>query len=432
MKKNTFIRMLCSHCGEGSIFGWLRRKGHGGLWHKRFASLEGEDLNLYKDENRRVVDRAVKINPDTEIETISPNRFTISNNENGIQIFNCTTQEEATKWVTALKAATNPTPPLSMDDFHIISVIGRGYYGKVMLVNKIGTNDLYAIKSIHKRLLIESGKTCQVITERNTLMASKSPFLVKLHFAFQTESKFYIGLEYVPGGDLRFNSTVFGCYPLPDAKLYTAEILAALEYLHSVGIVYRDLKLENCLLDAEGHVKIVDFGLAKNLRECKTTQSFCGTSEYLAPEILQEKPYDYRVDEWALGILMCEIFFGHHPFHADNQTLLYKNIIEKEPNIPNDIDNDLDDIIRKLLTKDYHSRLTVSQLKSHPFFAEYDWNKLLNKEYQPIFVPESKDPLSLTNFDSSFTNECAADSFVQPAFGDISNLQGFSFFNTDL
>lgn len=423
-----------SSFANSSFYGWVRRKGRSGLWYKRFATLDGDILNLFKDENRSTLDKSFKMDSNAEITVISPIRFAIKNLEDPTDILtiNCTNSDEATRWITALKGAAMPTPSLSMEDFKILSVIGRGYYGKVMLVNKIGTNELYAIKSVHKRLLVESGNTNQILAERNFLMRAKHPFLVSLYFTFQTESKFYLGLEYVPGGNLRFHTHNISTYPIPDAKLYTAEIGSAISYLHSIGIIYRDLKTENVLLDSEGHVKLVDFGLAADATQVKTAHSFCGTPEYLAPEIIQHKDYSFNVDEWSLGILMCELFFGEHPFYDSNQHVMYQKIIESKPAIPDYCDEELRDVINQLLTKDPQQRPSFVQLKCHRFFLDIDWEKLLKREIKPVYVPTTQDPLDLSHFDSCFTNESAADSFVQPAFGDISNVQGFSYYKNEL
>jgi serum/glucocorticoid-regulated kinase 2 len=412
--------------------GWVKKKGSNrGLWHHRFASLEGTVLRIYKDDSKTVIDQVFNITEDTKIEMQSPTRFSLTNNEASI-FFVVQYPEDAVRWKTSFNGATQPTPRLSMDDFNIISVIGRGFYGKVMLVEKKDSGEYFAIKSIHKGLLIENGKTNSVLAERNLMMKAKYPFIVTLYFTFQTRSKFYLGLEYVDGGDLFYHLRNVGLIPLDDARLYIAEIGLAISYLHSIGIVYRDLKPENVLLDHNGHVKLADFGLSKDIMDNEIASSFCGTPEYVAPEMIQKKQYGYVVDEWSLGVLLYEMVFGFPPFSGSNKDKLYEKILKSEPAIPEGSDPAMKDIINKLLTKDPKNRPMFKDLMSHPFFATLNWEKVYNKEYTPSYKPERCGPSSLGNFDPSFTAEDAADSYVCPAMGDVGNISGFSFSNEGL
>ena len=415
-----------------SFGGWIRKKGHyHGLWHKRFALLVGDSLKVFKDESLSSLDQQLNITSDTIIDTISSTKFVVRTHENSMSI-SLQTPEECLRWVTAIKATSLPSPKLTMDDFKIISVIGRGYYGKVMLVEKKDTGELFAIKSIHKSFLVETDKTNSVILERNLMMKARYPFIVNLYFTFQTTSKFYLGLEYVDGGDLFYHMTKVGTIPVDDAKLYVAEIGLALSYLHSIGIVYRDLKPENVLLDHNGHVKLVDFGLSKDILDNQYTTSFCGTPEYIAPEIVERKRYGYEVDEWALGVLLYEMVFGFPPFKHENKMELYALITKSEPSIPDDLDPALADLLKLLLTKDPQKRPKFADLKPHPFFADFDWEKVFNKEYTPSFLPESRSKTSVMNFDPNFTNEPPADSYVLPVMGDVVNVTGFSYIDTDI
>ena len=415
-----------------SFAGWIRKKGHyHGLWHKRFALLTNFSLKIFKDDTLSTLDQELDITPDTIIDTISSTKFVVRTQENSISI-SLQTPEECMRWVTAIKATSLPSPKLTMNDFKIISVIGRGYYGKVMLVEKKDTGELFAIKSIHKSFLIEKDQTNSVILEKNLMMKARHPFIVNLYFTFQTTSKFYLGLEYIDGGDLFYHMSKVGAIPVDDAKLYIAEIGLAISYLHSIGIVYRDLKPENVLLDHNGHVKLVDFGLSKDILDNKFTTSFCGTPEYIAPEIIEIKKYGYEVDEWALGILFYEMIFGYPPFKNENKMELYNLITKTEPAIPDDLNPALADLLKLLLIKDPEKRPKFNDLKSHPFFSDLDWEKVYNKEYTPSYLPESRSKTSVMNFDPNLTNEPPADSFVLPAMGDVVNVTGFSFIDTDI
>jgi serine/threonine protein kinase len=197
-----------------------------------------------------------------------------------------------------------------MDEFDSISVIGRGNYGKVMLCQSKFTRERFAIKTVRKAVLLKSQKVHTVIRERQILEQVTSPFIVRLCFAFQTPSKFYLGLEYVPGGDL-FHRLTDRTNPITpaDARLYIAEIALALDYVHEAGVLYRDLKPENVLVCRDGHLKLTDFGLAKQMNAEEETATFCGTPEYVAPEMIRKENYSYAIDWWALGVLAFELVF---------------------------------------------------------------------------------------------------------------------------
>lgn len=427
------MKPSCPGCDDLlSYAGWLKKKSRvHGFWHRRFVQLEGEYLTIFKDDTRQMIEEILRLYPETKAEMTQTNKFSIFNvgEPKSNIFFAADSVEDATRWVTAIHAVSLPSPKLSMDDFNIISVIGKGFYGKVRLCQKKDTGDLYAIKSIHKSVLVRTGRTCSIIAERNLMMKAKFPFLVSLYFTFQTTSKFYFGLEYVPGGDLKFHKSKIGQIPTFDAKLYVAQIGLAITYLHSIGIVYRDLKPENVLLDGQGYIKLVDFGLSKDINQLKTTTTFCGTPEYIAPELILKKNYGYAIDEWAIGILLYEIAFGDPPFVDENENKLYDKIVYTEPIYPAGADPDLIDIIKKLLVKDPAKRPKFIDLKSHPYFKEIDWLKVYNKEYKPSYVPKITTRLSLENFDPFITNENPNDSYVSPAIGEIGNVSGFNYVN---
>jgi serine/threonine protein kinase len=319
-----------------------------------------------------------------------------------------------------------------MDHFRVVSVIGRGVYGKVMLCQDLDTWELYAIKSIHKKRLVETGNTASVISERNIMMKAHHPFIVNLCFAFQSPSKFYLGLEYAPGGELFYYMKKHGAVQIDDARLYAAEIGLALTHLHSLGIVYRDLKPENVLFDRLGHIKLTDFGLSKVLDRTGKTQTFCGTSEYLAPEVVMGLPYGYEIDLWSLGILIYEMLLGVTPFADENKSTLFTNIVSGIPRFPPGFDGRVRDFIRRLLTKDATARPKFEDLKGHPFFEGFDWGMVERREYRPNFIPPTRDLLKPTNFDPEFTTEVAADSLVTPGMAEFGRVPGFSYFDDNI
>lgn len=332
---------------------------------------------------------------------------------------------ETMRWVLGLRYCSYDQPNMSIDSFELLSVIGRGYYGKVMLARKKDNGELFAIKTIQKRRLIDAQKVHTVINEKSVLMHSHHPFIVQLFYAFQTSSKFYLVLEYAPGGELFFHMQQRKI-PVEDARIYIAEIACALDYLHSQGIIYRDLKPENVLLDANGHAKLTDFGLAKDLQS-ENTSTFCGTNEYLAPEIICHEKYGFAIDWWALGILFYEMMFGFPPFYHNNRNMMFRRIVEEPVSFPQKSDRKVASLIMGLLVKNPNQRYSFQMIKKHSLFAGIDWDDLLKQKIGPKFIPEVKEPTSTGNFDEEFTEEIPADSFAIPIDGPIGNVEDFSF-----
>ena len=216
------------------------------------------------------------------------------------------------------------TPSLGIEDFAIEKVIGKGAFGRVYLVTRKDTGEVYAMKCLRKDLIEEKHQQAYAMSERRILGKVACPYIVQLKCAFQTLDKLYMVMEFVNGGELFVHLRKASHFSEPRARLYAAELLLALEHLHSQGIIYRDLKPENVLLDLEGHVKLTDFGLSKVLGR-KQAFSFCGTPEYIAPEILLGKGYDYSVDFWSFGCLVYEMLSGVPPFYSRNPELTEKN-----------------------------------------------------------------------------------------------------------
>ena len=222
--------------------------------------------------------------------------------------------------------------PLSLDHFHIERLLGKGSFGKVMLVRKKDTNKIYAMKIIKKALIQKYKHVDHTKTERKILGELNNPFLVKLRYAFQSKTKLYMVMDFVNGGELFFHLKRSKVFSQERARFYAAEILLGLEHLHEQGVVYRDLKAENCLLDSSGHVKLTDFGLSKKFfsPENFKTYSFCGTPEYLAPEVLLGVGHDHGVDYWSYGVLIFEMLSGQLPFYNPNKKLLYESIVRAD------------------------------------------------------------------------------------------------------
>ena len=401
------------------LSGVLKRKNQFiGMWRNCICEFKNGKFILHQGLSEKIIDKTIPITQDTLIE-MKPGekgtKFTIRQPENGGELlFACETPEEARKWVQVLRGETFKTDSLSINDFNIISCIGRGYYGKVMLVSKKDSGKLYAIKSVKKSRLIENGKMEAIITEKNILMKANYCFIVRIKFAFQSETKFYIGMEYVSGGELFSLYDEKGKFLLEEARLYLAEIALGIQYLHSIGIIYRDLKLENIMLDADGHIKIVDFGLSKDISFSNETKTFCGTPEYIAPEVILEKPYDYKVDWWAFGILTYELLFGDTPFYRSNNKKILEAVLKSQPIYPENTPKYVIDFINRLLEKDPVKRATLGDLKNHQFWNGLNFDDVEKKKYEPFYVPKMSSTNLCSNFSSCFTKEPAIDSLATP------------------
>ncbi|CAL8315424.1 protein kinase C iota type [Gadus morhua] len=338
---------------------------------------------------------------------------------------------------------------LGLPDFDLLRVIGRGSYAKVLLVRLKKTERIYAMKVVKKELVNDDEDIDWVQTEKHVFeQASNHPFLVGLHSCFQTESRLFFVIEYVNGGDLMFHMQRQRKLPEEHARFYSAEISLALNYLHERGIIYRDLKLDNVLLESEGHIKLTDYGMCKEgLRPGDTTSTFCGTPNYIAPEILRGEDYGFSVDWWALGVLMFEMMAGRSPFDivgsSDNpdqntEDYLFQVILEKQIRIPRSLSVKAASVLKGFLNKDPKERLGChpqtgfADIMGHPFFRNVDWELMEQKQVLPPFKPNISGEFGLDNFDAQFTNEPIQltpddDDVVEKI--DQSEFEGFEYIN---
>jgi serine/threonine protein kinase len=296
----------------------------------------------------------------------------------------------------------------TVDDFDLLKVIGKGSFGKVMLVRKKDTGKVYAMKVLNKRTIIERNEVEHTKSEKSILMKLSHPFLVGLHYSFQTPEQLYFIMDYINGGELFFHLQKDRKFPEDRVRFYAAEIASGLEYLHSAGVIYRDLKPENLLLTNDGHIVMTDFGLSKEGLHSSDdrTATFCGTPEYLAPEILEGARYGKAVDWWSFGTLVFEMLTGLPPFYCEDVQQMYSKIMTAELQIPDSVSPDAADLIRKLLERDPERRLQdPEQIQIHPFFSSIDFNRLVNKAIPPPFVPDVNGESDTSNIDPTFTEE---------------------------
>lgn len=300
---------------------------------------------------------------------------------------------------------------LTPRDFEYMKLIGRGTFGRVFQVRKKDTRRIYAMKVLSKREIALKKEVVHTMGERKILEKSLDcPFLVGLKFSFQSETELFFVTDYKSGGELFWHLQREGRFTEERAKFYIAELVLALEHLHKYNIVYRDLKPENILLDAMGHVALCDFGLSKpDLGNGQLTSTFCGTTEYLAPEVLlDESGYSKLVDFWSLGVLLFEMCCGWSPFYAEDTQQMYRNICFGKIKFPRGaIGDDGKQFVKGLLNRNPRHRLGATDdaqdLKQHAFFAQVDWDLLANKKIPPPFKPLVASETDTSNFDPEFT-----------------------------
>lgn len=294
---------------------------------------------------------------------------------------------------------------VTLEDFEVITVIGQGSFGKVVQCRHKKDGKVYAMKMLNKKSIVERGEIEHTKAEKAILQSIRHPFLMCLHFSFQTPDKLYLVMDFVNGGELFYHLQNEHTFVDARAKFYAAEIVLGLEYLHSHGIIYRDLKPENLLLDAEGHVKMTDFGLSKQgLNSPKDrTNTFCGTPEYLAPEVLQGKDYGKAVDWWSLGTLIFEMLTGLPPFYDEDVQKMYSLKMSADLEIPAEVNKDGADLIRKLLDRNPETRYQEpNDIKGHPWFADVEWQNLYDRKITPPYKPPVNDKTSVSLIDEGF------------------------------
>uniref|UniRef100_A0A0K0ESN5 protein kinase C n=1 Tax=Strongyloides stercoralis TaxID=6248 RepID=A0A0K0ESN5_STRER len=333
-----------------------------------------------------------------------------SNNQSQDHIEN----EEYTNAIwTGGSGVDGPVKKYKLQHFNMVKVLGKGSFGKVLLVELKGRNQYFAMKCLKKDVILEDDDTeCTFIERRVLILSSQCPFLCQLFCSFQTNEYLFFVMEYLNGGDLMYHIQQIKKFDENRTRFYACEIIIALQFLHSNNIIYRDLKLDNILLDSEGHIHLADFGMCKTEmnRENGMASTFCGTPDYIAPEIIKGQLYNEAVDFWSFGVLMYEMLIGQSPFHGDGEDELFDAILNERPYFPKSLGKEAAKCLSALFDRNPNTRLGMPDcpdgpIRTHAFFRAVDWKRFENRSVQPPFKPNIKSPFDTSNFDDDFTQE---------------------------
>ena len=345
-----------------------------------------------------------------------------SNNLNFLSNININinnTQKEKNKEGTIF-SKNKDIKKVTLNDFKLLKVLGRGTFGKVCLAQYKATKKYYAMKIMKKNIILEHNQVTHTLLEKNILQNLNYQFLVGMDFCFQTQERIYFAMNFIRGGELF--SHLYKCkyFPEEKAKFYSAIVGLALEYLHTHGIVYRDIKPDNILIDEDGYLKLADFGMSKMLKDQEKAFSLCGTPEYFAPEIITREGHNKSADWWSYGILLYEMLYGIPPFYSKNTEKMFELITKAKLKFPQKIEvsDDAKDLIKKLLVKNQDLRLGCEggfeEIKKHSFFKGFDFKALEEKKLEAPFIPTLRGSIDVTNFDRQYTSEEIVTSEISP------------------
>uniref|UniRef100_A0A8C0K2Y4 non-specific serine/threonine protein kinase n=1 Tax=Canis lupus dingo TaxID=286419 RepID=A0A8C0K2Y4_CANLU len=411
--------------------GWLHKRGeYIKTWRPRYFLLKNDGTFIgYKERPQDVEQRESPLNNFSvaqcqlmKTERPRPNTFIIRCLQWTTVIertFHVETPEEREEWTTAIQTVADglkrqeeemmdfrsgspsdnsgaeemevslakPKHRVTMNEFEYLKLLGKGTFGKVILVKEKATGRYYAMKILKKEVIVAKDEVAHTLTENRVLQNSRHPFLTALKYSFQTHDRLCFVMEYANGGELFFHLSRERVFPEDRARFYGAEIVSALDYLHSEkNVVYRDLKLENLMLDKDGHIKITDFGLCKEgIKDGATMKTFCGTPEYLAPEVLEDNDYGRAVDWWGLGVVMYEMLCGRLPFYNQDHEKLFELILMEELRFPRTLSPEAKSLLSGLLKKDPKQRLgggseDAKEIMQHRFFASIVWQDVYEKK----------------------------------------------------
>jgi len=374
-----------------------------------------------------------------EVQTPNRTYFLVAESENEMNKWIESVRQSINGGKAAANGTTGQTKRIGVQDFDLLNVIGKGSFGKVLQVRKKDTGRIFAMKVLNKKNILDNGELEHTKTEKNILQKLIHPFLVNLNYSFQTADKLYFIMDYINGGELFYHLQKEHKFTSERVRFYCGEIVLGLEYLHNSGVIYRDLKPENILLTDDGHICMTDFGISKEglLSDNDRTATFCGTPEYLAPEVLEGNGYGKAVDWWSFGTLMYEMLTGLPPFYSQDVQQMYFKIMHAKLELADNLDADTKSILNGLLERDPNKRLADStMIKAHPYFKGLDWEKLLRKEISPPFIPPVKDKTDISMVDPAFTSEKVTISEGSDAHGVITQdnqkkFEGFTFIPDD-
>ncbi|XP_062441512.1 protein kinase C delta type isoform X3 [Rhea pennata] len=442
---NYMSPTFCDHCGSllwGLVKQGLKCEECGMNVHhkcqKKVANLCGINQKLLAEALNQVSQKSTRRSESGSVESVGiyqdfdkkprgPGGDATADNSEYDKLWEGNTAKAASRIASRRK--------FNIDSFVFHKVLGKGSFGKVLLAELKGKNEFFAVKALKKDVvLIDDDVECTMVEKRVLALAWENPFLTHLYCTFQTKDHLFFVMEFLNGGDLMFHIQDKGRFDLYRATFYGAEILCGLQFLHSKGIIYRDLKLDNVMLDKEGHIKIADFGMCKeNVVGENKASTFCGTPDYIAPEILQGLRYTFSVDWWSFGVLLYEMLIGQSPFHGDDEDELFESIRVDTPHYPRWITKESKDILEKLFERDPTRRLGVTgNIRDHSFFKTINWAALEKREVDPPFRPKVKSASDYNNFDREFLNEKPKLSYSDKNLiesMDQSAFDGFSFIN---
>uniref|UniRef100_A0A8C6SMF6 non-specific serine/threonine protein kinase n=1 Tax=Neogobius melanostomus TaxID=47308 RepID=A0A8C6SMF6_9GOBI len=415
--------------------GWVQKRGeYIKNWRPRYFLLKADGSFIgYKDKPQDS-DLAYPLNNFSvakcqlmKTERPKPNTFIIRCLQWTTVIertFHVDTPDERDEWAEAITMVAeslakqeeegilcSPTSQIenTMNDFDYLKLLGKGTFGKVILVREKASGTYYAMKILKKEVIIAKDEVAHTLTESRVLKNTRHPFLTSLKYSFQTKDRLCFVMEYVNGGELFFHLSRERVFSEDRTRFYGAEIVSALDYLHSAKIVYRDLKLENLMLDKDGHIKITDFGLCKEgITDTATMKTFCGTPEYLAPEVLEDNDYGRAVDWWGLGVVTYEMMCGRLPFYNQDHEKLFELILMEEIKFPRTLSSDAKSLLSGLLIKDPNKRLgggpdDAKEIMRHSYFGTVDWQDVYDKKLVPPFMPQVSSETDTRYFDEEFT-----------------------------
>lgn len=346
----------------------------------KYLFTKFSNLNIENDEGKTPLDilrdQDIKIDELENLEGIGINKSLYSKSSDSIEV----------------EFVAEPLPSFTFRDFEAIQILGRGSFGEVFLVQMRSTGKKFAMKVLRKDKIVGQNLVKYAMVERNVLSYIHHPFIVGLNYAFQSAEKLYLVLDYCAGGNLTSYIIRQRFFPEHVAKFYLCEIILALEELHRHGIIYRDLKPDNVVIDDQGHAMLTDFGLSKEgIKDNVSAKSFCGSVAYLAPEMLKRKGHGKAVDWYLLGVLFYEMLVGVPPFYSNSKEQLFYNIEYTKPLIPTRITPEAVSLLKKLLKKTPETRIGsnmgAEEIKAHEFFSDVDWEKVLSKKLHPPLKP---------------------------------------------